>query len=319
MISVIIPAYNEEENVAALHGRIVDIMRTMGESFEIIFVDDGSNDNTFAKLAKLSPIRAIRLAYNCGQTSALNAGILSARGDIIVTLDADLQNDPVDIPKMYEKIKEGYDAVVGWRVDRHDSLNRKIFSKIANAIARAVLKLDIHDYGCALKMFKKEFLDGVALYGEMHVFLAGILKFRGARIAELQVAHHERHAGLSKHNFIKGAKDIADLFTIKFLFSTSRPLLIFGAFGLASWAMATLVIILSVGLKIALLRNLSQTPLPVIASLFLILGFLLFMGGFLAELIQRSYYESRGQTFYQIRSEIENQDYENRQDMDSLS
>lgn len=319
MISVIIPAYNEEQNVAELHKRIVDIMRTLGENFEIIFIDDGSSDNTFAQLAKLSPIRAIRFAYNCGQTSAINAGIRAARGDIIVTLDGDLQNDPVDIPKMYKKIKEGYDAVVGWRVNRHDSINRKIFSKIANAIARSILKLDIHDYACAIKMLKKEFLDGVVLYGEMHVFLAGILKFRGARIAELQVVHHERKAGLSKHNFIKGAKDLADLFTIKFLFSTSRPLLIFGAFGLTSWAIATLAIILSVVLKLADLRNLSQTPLPIIASLFLILGFLLFMGGFLAELIQRSYYESRGQTFYRIRSSIENPDYENRHNMDTFS
>lgn len=305
MISIVFPAYNEEENVAELHRRIVAVFRDLREPFEIVAVNNASNDATQAELLKLSPIKIVHLANNLGQSSGLDAGIYAASGDIIVTLDADLQNDPADIPKMLTKLREGYDAVVGWRKDRHDSLGRKIFSRGANLISRTVLGLQIHDYACATKMFKKEFLEGVHLYGEMHVFLAAILQYRGARITEMVVAHHDRTAGISKHNFIKGAKDLADLLTVKFLFSTSRPLLIFSVVALASWFIASISIVTAIILKVMTLRNFAQTPLPVVASLFVILGVVLFMGGFLAELILRAYYEGRRQTPYRIKSIIE--------------
>ena len=282
MISVVFPAYNEEENVAELHRRIVSVFKDIREPFEIVAVNNASTDKTQEELLKLSPIKIVYLANNLGQSSGLDAGIYAASGDIIVTLDADLQNDPFDIPNMLAKLREGYDAVLGWRKDRHDSLGRKIFSRGANLISRTVLGLQIHDYACATKMFKKEFLEGVHLYGEMHVFLAAILKYRGARIAEMVVTHHDRTRGISKHNFIKGAKDLADLLTVKFLFSTSRPLLIFSTVALFSWFIAGLTTAFAVALKIMELRNFAQTPLPVIASLFIILGVVLFMGGFLA-------------------------------------
>src|SRR3989344_2786262 len=206
MLSIVFPAYNEEKNVKELHRQILEAMRGFSDSFEIIAVNNASSDNSREELLKLSPIRVVSLAYNIGQSAGLDAGIQAARGSIIMTLDADLQNDPADIPLMYAKLKEGYDAVVGWRKNRNDSLNRKIFSWGANWISRKTFGLDIHDYACASKMFKKDFIEGIHLYGEMHVFLAGILNLRGAKITEMVVRHHERKAGLSKHNFIKGAK-----------------------------------------------------------------------------------------------------------------
>lgn len=306
MISVVFPAYNEEENIVELHRRIVAALAGLGVPYEIIAVNDASQDKTREVLQSLSPIRAITLASRVGQSSALDAGIHAARGDVIVIMDADLQNDPSDISRMYHKLQEGYDAVVGWRQGRKDPLSRKVFSLVANAVTRRVLGLAIHDHACALKMFKRELMDDVHLYGEMHVFLAAILRYRGARLVEIPVKHHERRAGLSKHNFIKGIKDLADLFTIRFLFSTSRPFLIFGSVALLSWLVSLGAIILAVVLKFMELRNFAQTPLPVIASLFIILGFILIMGGFLAELVIRVYYEGRGQTHYRIRENIEN-------------
>lgn len=305
MISIIFPAYNEEKTVSKLHQKIIEAMRPTGEQFEVIAVDNASTDNTFNELAKLSPVKIIRIAHNIGQTAALDAGIHAARGDVVVTMDADLQNDPADIPRMLAKLNEGYDAVVGWRTGRADPFGRRVFSRTANWITRKVLGLALHDYACALKLFKRELVADVRLYGEMHVFLAAILHYRGGRVTELPVAHHERTQGLSKHTFVKGIKDLADLFTVKFLFSTSRPLLLFGSFAALSWFVAFAAVALAIALKVMELRNFAQTPLPVIASLFIILGFLLVMGGFLAELILRAYYESKGHRPYRIKDVIE--------------
>lgn len=305
MISVIFPAYNEEENVQELHRRIIASLSRIGQPFEVIAVDNASTDKTLEKLLTLSPIKIIRIASNIGQTAALDAGIHAAAGEVVVTMDADLQNDPADIPAMFEKLKDGYDAVVGWRTGRADPFGRRLFSKTANWITRKVLGLTLHDYACALKMFKRELVADVHLYGEMHVFLAAILHYRGARLAELPVRHHQRRQGLSKHTFVKGIKDLADLFTVKFLFSTSRPLLLFGGVAVFSWLVAAAAAILAIALKVMELRNFAQTPLPVIASLFIILGFLLVMGGFLAELILRAYYEGKGRRPYRIKEIIE--------------
>lgn len=310
MISVIFPAYNEEQNLAELHRRLLAALRLLGQPFEIIAVNDGSRDNTQAVLENLSPVRIIRLASRSGQSSALDAGIAAAAGEVIVIMDADLQSDPGDIIKMRQKLLEGYDAVVGWRAKRQDTLGRRIFSGLGNAFARRILGLSLHDYACPLKMFKPELLQGVHLYGEMHVFLAAVLHYRGGRLAEVPVAHAQRRAGTSKHNFIKGIKVLADLFTIRFLFSTSRPLLLFGTAALLSWLVGAAASALALVLKIMELRNFAQTPLPVIASLFIILGFVLVMGGFLAELVIRVYYEGRGQTHYRIRDIKENREQE---------
>ncbi len=308
MISVVFPAYNEEKNVEELHKRIRASLQKTTEEFEIIAVDNASTDNTYEKLKKLFPIKIIRIAYNIGQTAALDAGIRAARGDIIVTMDADLQNDPDDIPRMLEKLREGYDAVVGWRVDRHDSLGRKIFSSSANWLTRTVLGFRLHDYACALKMFKKECLGSTRLYGEMHVFLAAILYYHGAKIAEIPVRHHARSQGFSKHNFIKGAKDIADLFTIKFLMGTSRPLLVFGTIALFFWALGGASLVGAIVLKIMELRDFAETPLPIVVAFFGVTGFVLLMMGFLAELMLRIYYETNKKTPYTIKTILENKE-----------
>ncbi len=305
MISVVFPAYNEEKNVEELHRRIVAALRMTGEPFEIIAVDNASADGTYEKLKKLSPIKIIRIAYNIGQTAALDAGITEAKGDIIVTMDADLQNDPDDIPRMLEKLRAGYDAVVGWRIERNDSLGRKIFSVSANWLTRTVLGFRLHDYACALKMFKKEFLGSTRLYGEMHVFLAAILYYHGAKIAEMPVRHHARLQGFSNHNFIKGVKNIADLFTVKFLMGTSRPLLVFGTLAFFFWVLGGAALMWAVVLKVMGLRAFAQTPLPIVIAFFGVTGFVLLMMGFLAELMLRIYYEINGKTPYRVNTVIE--------------
>lgn len=302
MITIIFPAYNEEDNVAELHRRIVAAMKEAGKPYEIIAIDNASTDGTYAALKRLTPITIIRIAYNIGQTAALDAGIHAAKGDILVTLDADLQNDPSDIPAMLRKLEEGYDLVAGWRKDRHDSLGRRLFSGFANMLARRILGVKINDYACALKVFRTTFLEGVHLYGEMHVFLAGIMHFRGARITEMPVKHHGRSAGISKHTFVKGAKDFADLLTIRFLFGTTRPLVLFGAIGLLFFGLAGLSFIAAVAFKIAGLHNFMQTPLPIMTAFFGIGGIILSMMGLIAELVLRAYYETSGKTPYSISS-----------------
>lgn len=308
MISIVFPAYNEEGNVAELHRRVLKAMRGLNEPFEIIAVNNASTDGTREELLKLAPIRIISLAHNIGQTAGLDAGIHAAKGDIVITMDADVQNDPADIPRMLEKMREGYDVVVGWRQDRHDNFGRRVLSRSANWLTRKVTGLYLHDYACALKAFKKKYMVGIHLYGEMHVFLAAILQSRGARVAEIPVTHHERHAGVSKHFFMKAVKDIADLLTIKFLFTyAARPLVFFGGWALASIGIGVLSGLVAVGLKIAELRNFGQTPLPIITTLFIILGVILFMMGFIAELMLRIYYEGRKETPYTISEVIENE------------
>lgn len=301
MISVVFPAYNEEANVIELHRRILAAMQKTGKPFEIIAVENASHDSTYEKLKSLSPIRIIRIAYNIGQTAALDAGIHAAKGDIVVTLDADLQNDPSDIPAMIQKLDD-YDLVVGWRQARNDPLGRRIFSRIGNIITRNMLGVHLHDYACALKVFRKQYIEGVHLYGEMHVFLAGIMHFRGARITEMPVQHHGRTAGLSKHTFVKGVKDLADLFTIKFLFGTTRPLLLFGTIALCFWFLGFITASLALTLKVVEYANFNATPLPIITAFFGIGGLILVMMGFLAELVLRAYYETSGSTPYVVKS-----------------
>ncbi len=302
MISAIFPAYNEEHNVKDLHTHLLAALRTIGEPFEIIAVDNGSTDKTLEQLRLLSPLRVLSIAANIGQSAGLDAGIHAARGDLIVTLDADLQNDPQDIARMFEKIKEGYDAVVGWRQVRHDTFGRRFSSRLANALARFVLGVNVHDYGCALKIFKKQFLQGIRLYGEMHIYLAAILALRGARLVEVPVRHHERTRDATKHSFFIGLKNLTDLFTVKFLTRTVRPLLIFGSIGLGSFGVGSLATLGAVILKLYALRNFGQTPLPIIASFCITIGILFIMIGFLAEFILRIFYEGRNETPYIIRS-----------------
>lgn len=306
MISIVFPAYNEEENVARLHTVIKRVMDGLGEPYEIVAVDNGSQDGTLSELEKLSPVKIVVIAKNIGQTAGLDAGFKVAKGDIIVTMDADLQNDPADIPRLIYKLREGYDVVSGWRRNRHDNWGRRVLSRSANWLTWKVTGLYLHDHACALKVYKKSVLEGVNLYGEMHVFLPAILYMRGAKVKEIEVAHHARAHGFSKHNFLKAVKDIADLLTIKFIFSATRPLLFFGSVSVILWLLATASVATAVAMKVADYRNFGQTPLPLLAVFFVITGLILFTMGFLAELLIRIYYESKRVTPYTIKEVIEN-------------
>ena len=307
MISIVIPVYNEEENVAILHNKILDVMRNLGGPYEIIFVDDGSTDNTLAKLKALPRVKIIVLSMDFGQTSALDAGIHDAKGDIIITMDGDLQNDPADIPKLVAKIREGYDVVSGWRQERNDSFGRRALSKLANWLTAKMTGLYLHDSACAIKAYRREILQSVRLYGEMHVFLPAYLYGRGAKVAEVPVIHHARKFGVSKHYFFKAVKDIFDLLTIKFITSmTGRPLVFFGGIGVVSMLLGVVIAGISVYLKIMGLRNFGQSPLPILSIFFILSGIIFFMIGFLAELSLRIYFESSKKTPYIIKERIEN-------------
>lgn len=305
MISVIVPVYNEEDNVEELHKRIYNELENIRDQFEIIFVDDGSSDGTFEKLKSLKSLKIIRFYRNFGQTSAMDAGFKSAGGDIIITMDGDLQNDPSDIRKLISKLNEGYDVVSGWRVDRHDALARKILSRLANWLTFKITGLFLHDHACAMKAYRKDVFKGVHLYGEMHVFLPAYLYLRGAKVAEISVKHHERKGGISKHYFMKAVKDVSDLLTIKFL-TQSRPLLVFASGAFVTCCLGFLFGFVAIVLKLFSIRNFGQTPLPIMTVFFVIIGFLLFMMGFLGELMIRIYCESQNKTPYLVREILEN-------------
>lgn len=307
MISIIFPTYNEEASVVELHGRLVKVMESYGQEYEIIAIDDGSTDATLLLLNKLFPLRVISLAYNSGQSAALDAGIREARGDWVVIIDADLQNDPTDIPRLLNKMLEGYGAVVGWRRKRYDKLSRRIFSRFANFIVRKISHLSIHDYGCALRVFRKSDLEDVRLYGAMHIYIPIILANRGVKIAEVSVNHNYRKFGVSKYPIWQMISNLSDLLTIKFFYNHSRrPLVFFGKWALISVFISALVCLWAIIIKVKGILGLSQTPLPVLAAVFFILGIFLFMLGFVAELLIRIYYETRGHSFYRVCSVTEN-------------
>ncbi|MBI3631149.1 MAG: glycosyltransferase family 2 protein [Candidatus Sungbacteria bacterium] len=306
MISVVIPAYNEEENVAELHRRLKAALEALGVPYEIIIVENGSHDRTMEVLRSLSPIKIVRLRKNFGQAGGIDAGFSVALGDIVMTMDGDLQNDPDDIGRIIAKLNEGYDIVVGWRRDRHDLLWRKVHSRLANWLTGRVTGLHLHDHACALKAYRRQLLDGVTLYGEMHVFLpAFLVASRGATVAEVAVSHHERASGMSKHHLMRGVKAISDLFTVKFLSTTIRPLLVFTSWGLGSFGLASMAVAVSVFLRIAKGIYFSATPLPVMATLFIVVGFLFIMMGFLAELMLRIYYDTQHAKPYSVKEIIE--------------
>ena len=306
MISIVFPAYNEEKNVGELHRRLLGVLKNIGEPFEIVAVNNASTDQTLAELKKLSPIKIITLAYNIGQTAGLDAGIHDAKGDIIITMDADLQNDPADIPLLVAKIREGNDVVSGWRLERHDSVGRRILSRLANWLTARMTGLYLHDSACALKAYRRDVIQPIHLYGEMHVFLPALLFMRGAKVTEIPVRHHARQFGISKHYFFKAVKDIFDLLTIKFLTGLAgRPLVFFGGIGVASGCLGFISAVVAVYLRVAGILHLGQTPLPILAVFFVLAGILFFMMGFLAELMLRVYFETSNKTPYTIKERIE--------------
>ena len=305
-VSVVVPLLNEQENIGSLYEQITQTLAGSYD-YEIIFVDDGSIDNSFNVLADLQEedagIVVIRFRKNFGQTAALSAGFAHARGKIIVAIDADLQNDPADIPKMIAKLDEGFDVVSGWRKKRHDNaITRLLPSKIANWLISRITGVKLHDYGCTLKAYRREVLEETKLYGEMHRFIPALASWSGARIAEMVVNHRPRTAGTAKYGLGRTMKVVLDLITVKFLGSFStKPIYIFGGLGLASGigAVATgwIVVYQKIANKFAMNRN----PLLVLTALLITATIQFILMGLLAELLVRTYHESQNRPTYVIK------------------
>jgi glycosyltransferase involved in cell wall biosynthesis len=310
-LSVIIPVYNEEECLPRLHDELRPVMESIGSSYEIIYVDDGSRDGSLAFLRDLAArepeVKVIRFRRNFGQTAALAAGMEHARGDILVFLDADLQNPPSEIPKVLAKLDEGFDVVSGWRKNRQDAaLMRKLPSRIANGLISYVSGVHLHDYGCTLKAYRREVMENVRLYGEMHRFIPAYAVWAGATITELPVEHRARAAGVSKYGINRTIKVILDLLTLKFLSSYSTtPIYLFGGMGAISIFLSFLVMLLVTYQKFFESLNMNRNPLLLLAGLLALTGVLLITQGLLAELVMRTYHESQGKTPYVIREIIQ--------------
>lgn len=309
MISVVVPVFNEGETLRELHSRIFDVMNEISESYEIIFVNDGSTDNTREIGLSLSPLKLVTLQRNSGQTAAIDTGIQVASGDIIVLLDADLQNDPAEIPVLLDKIKNGFDVVIGRRRNRRDARRRMVFSRFANWISRYLLNVKgINDFGCGLKAYRSKFIKDFRLWGESQVFLVAVAKERGARITEVPVTFNERQTGTSKISIYKMMKGGFDLLGIAFFVRYfSKPLRFFGGWGVVLACISFAMFVSSVVLKVLELRDFSETPLPIIGTLFAVLGVMLFMMGLLAEMLLRIYYLNTENTPYMVKETIKNE------------
>jgi glycosyltransferase involved in cell wall biosynthesis len=305
-ISVFIPVYNEEESLEILNKKIIDSLAGTKYSYEIIYVDDGSKDGSFEILKSFaqahSNIKAIKFRRNFGQTAAMSAGIDASEGAVLIPMDSDLQNDPADIPRLMEKIDEGYDVVSGWRKDRKDTfVNRKLPSMIANKIISWLSGVNLHDYGCTLKAYKCEVLKDTRLYGELHRFIPICASWVGAKVTELPVNHHERQFGESKYGINRTFKVILDLILMKFLTDyITKPIYFFGGTAFVSMLASMLIFTWSIALKILSGIDFDQTPLPLLGVMFFTVSIQLFMMGILADMIMRTYYESQDKRIYSI-------------------
>ena len=316
-LSLFLPVYNEEENLPRLNERIFQAMERLGHSFEVIYVDDGSADRSLELLkefaVKDSRVRVIAFRRNYGQTAAMAAGINAARGDVLIPMDADLQNDPADIEWLLAKLDEGYDVVSGWRKNRKDSLlTRTLPSRLANGLISKISGVELHDYGCSLKAYRREVLKDVHLYGEMHRFIPIYASWAGARVTEIPVVHYPRVAGNSKYGLSCTIKVVFDLVTIKFMASyMTKPLYAFGWAGMLAFAISFLSALIAILMKFAgwpHRASFIQTPLPVVAMVTLVLGIQLFLMGLIAEMVVRTYHESQGKPIYAIKTKINFED-----------
>jgi len=310
-LSIIIPVYNEEGNVRPLYSSLRPALDGIGRLFEIVFVDDGSEDGTYSILRALNAsdprCKVIRFRRNFGQTAALAAGFAYARGDIIVTLDGDLQNDPNDIPRLLEKIEEGYDVVSGWRVHRKDRfLTRRLPSICANWLISKITGVKLHDYGCTLKAYRREVAQNIGLYGEMHRFIPAMASWMGVSVAEVEVEHHPRRHGASKYGLSRTLRVFLDLITVKFLLSYStKPLQMFGTVGfLSSLAGFVLAAYLSVD-KLVFHHRLSDRPLLFLAILLMLVGVQFITMGLLGEMMVRIYHEGQKKPTYVVKELLE--------------
>ncbi len=306
-ISVVIPLLNEEESLPLLYGELNEVFSAMGESYELIFINDGSTDSSAEVLAGIhnddEHVVVINFRKNFGQTAAMAAGFDFARGDIIIAMDADLQNDPHDIPKLVATIDEGYDVVTGWRYDRKDTfINRRLPSIIANKLISKTTGVSLHDYGCTLKAFRREVIKNVHLYGEMHRFIPALASGVGMKFTEVKVNHRARQFGTTKYGISRTVRVLLDLLTVKFLLSyATRPIHIFGVMGLLSggcgFALALIMTIQRQFFGMAL----ADRPLLLLAILLIILGFQFVSMGLIAELQARTYHESQNKPIYHVK------------------
>ena len=310
-LSIVIPLYNEEENVEQLYTQLKAALEGIGREYEIIIVDDGSTDGSFDILKRLHEgderLKVIRFRRNFGQTAAFAAGFDRSQGEVVITLDADLQNDPADIPLLLEKIEEGYDVVSGWRLHRKDPfLTRRLPSMIANWFISQVTGVHLHDYGCSLKAYRREVVKNVQLYGELHRFIPAIASWMGVSVAEVPVRHYSRRFGKSKYGLSRTARVMLDLLTVRFLLSYStRPIHIFGGLGLISF-------VGGIGLggylsfvKFALGQKIGDRPLLLLAILLMVMGVQLISMGLLGELVVRTYYEALDKPTYAVREVLD--------------
>ncbi len=313
-VSLVIPVYNEEDNLAPLYQKIKEAMDSLGKDYEVIFVDDGSQDKSpqiLDSLAQKDPrVKVIHFRRNFGQTAALAAGFEMAQGEVVITLDADLQNDPSDIPRLLEKMEEGYDVVSGWRKDRQDPfLSRTLPSLVANWLISKVTGVELHDYGCTLKAYRREVVKELNLYGELHRFLPALASWMGVKIAEIPVTHHPRRFGQSKYGITRTFRVILDLILVQFLLRYStRPIRIFGGGGLISLILGmALGTYLSV-VKIFFHHRIGNRPLLILAVLLIILGIQLLSLGILGEFLTRIYYEGQNKKPYVIKYVVPSQE-----------
>lgn len=301
-LSVVVPLYNEEGNVRELHRKIVEAVQKIGRSFEIIFVDDGSKDGTVAETRGLSPLKLVVFRKNFGQTAAFDAGFKAATGEIIITLDGDLQNDPADIPLLLAKMAEGFDVVSGWRYKRQDPWSKKIPSRIANLLRKMLIHDDIHDSGCSLKAYKRECFRDVDLFGEMHRFIPAILQLEGYRVGEVKVSHHPRIHGVTKYNWKRGFKGFVDMLSIWFWRKYSnRPLHLFGASGVVLSSFGILILLWMVVEKFYFGASIAERLWPLVGIFFTLVGVQLFVSGLLADIMVRNYYQGRERMNYNVR------------------
>lgn len=309
-LSLFLPVLDEEENLRPMHAKIREALRSLGKTAEVIYVDDGSTDRSLEILREIAAederVRVISLRRNYGQTAAMSAGIDAAEGDILIPMDADLQNDPKDIARLLEKLNEGYDVVSGWRKNRRDKMiSRKIPSKIANRIVSWIGGVHLHDYGCSLKAYRRDVLQDVKLYGEMHRFIPIYASWAGARVTEIPVEHHARTRGKSKYGISRTVKVVFDLMTIKFMAEYhTKPIYVFGTFGMLAFLLSIIAGVWAFVLKFVYGTSFILTPLPIIAIVMLAISVQFILMGLLAEMLVRTYHESQDKTIYAVREKI---------------
>ncbi len=310
-LSIVIPIYNEKQSIDSLYKDLKSVLPKLGKSYEVILIDDGSMDGTYDELLKAhqknKAYKIIKFRRNFGQTAAMKAGFDYSKGEVVITLDADLQNDPADIPEMLDKLNDGYDIVSGWRKHRKDNtLIRNFPSAVANRIISTLTGVYLHDYGCTLKAYRKEVIKNLELYGEMHRYIPALASWMGVKIAEIPVRHHSRKFGKAKYGISKTIRVILDIMVVKFLLSYSqKPIQVFGLIGLIAGAIGFIVTAYLTIMRIFFNQGLASRPLFTLSIFMILIGIQLITMGLLAELIMRTYHESQNKSIYVVKEIIE--------------